>query len=178
MNEKILEPQLFTYPIFFKLIYRFGNIIATMLLIGYMIPLVFYVDQNKMLMIPLVISLFLIYFLNKHFIMLYKILPLRIEVVNDKLICRNFIFSNKELIIYYSDIQTLSGGIFENKISGLMKVCDGKNSVCIGFYQKMRNSNKLITIILSKVRRKIYDDVITTLTARKRKSKSPADKSH
>ena len=58
-----------------------------------------------------------------------------------------------------------------------MKICDGKNSVCVGFYQKMRNSNKLITIVLSKVKREIYDEVINTLTAKKRKSKPPAESS-
>jgi len=177
MNENIYETQIFTYPIIFKLIYRFGNIAATLLLIWYLIPVIFYVDQNKLLIIPLVITLLLIYFLNKHFIMLYKILPFKIEADHEKMICRNFIFSNKEIIIYYTDIQSLTGGIFENKISGLMKVCDGKNSVCVGFYQKMRNSNKLITIVLSKVKREIYDEVINTLTAKKKKSKPSAENS-
>jgi len=177
MNENIQERQILTYPVFFELIYRFGNIIATLLLISYLVPVIFYIDQNKILIIPLVISLILIYFLNRHFIMLYKILPFKIEADHEKMICRNFIFSRKEIIIYYTDIQSLTGGIFENKFSGLMRVCDGKNSVCVGFYQKMKNSNKLVSIVLSKVNREIYDEVINTLTAKKQKFKSTADNS-
>ena len=41
-----------------------------------------------------------------------------------------------------------------------MKVCDGKNKICIGFFDRMKNSNKLVTLLLSKVDKKIYDEVI------------------
>ena len=56
--------------------------------------------------------------------------------------------------------------MFENKTSGIMKVYDGKNSVCIGFYRKLRNSNKLIATILSKVKRELYDEVLDRLKAK------------
>jgi hypothetical protein len=65
--------------------------------------------------------------------------------------------------------------VFERKSSGIMKVFDGKNNVTIGFSQKMRDSSKLITLILSKVKKEIYDDVIENLTA-KRYGKSPQNK--
>jgi hypothetical protein len=54
-----------------------------------------------------------------------------------------------------------------------MKVYDGKNHVTIGFSQKMKNSQKLITLILSKVKKEIYDEVIEQLTD-KRKVKNSA----
>jgi len=41
-----------------------------------------------------------------------------------------------------------------------MKVCDGKNRICVGFFDRMIDSGKLLAIILSKVDRKIYDSVI------------------
>jgi hypothetical protein len=41
-----------------------------------------------------------------------------------------------------------------------MKVCDGKNKICIGFFDRLNNSSKLVTLILSKVDKKIYDKVI------------------
>jgi hypothetical protein len=74
-------------------------------------------------------------------------------------------------VIYYNDVSSLSGGIFENKISGLMKVCDGKNNICIGFYQRLNNSNKLATILLSKVNRNIYDNVLEKIISGKKKVK-------
>ena len=50
-----------------------------------------------------------------------------------------------------------------------MKVYDGKNGLYIGFYQRMTNSSKLATIILSKVKRKLYDEVLEQLIAKDKK---------
>jgi hypothetical protein len=135
----------------------------------YTIPLVTFLDEKIILAFPLLINLFLIYFLNRHYFNLYKILPYRIESDDEKIICSEFFLSKKEVVIYYDDISSLSGGIFENRISGLMKVCDGKNNVCIGFYQRLNNSGKLATIILSKVNRELYDIVLEKIKSGKQK---------
>jgi hypothetical protein len=169
MNETNIEKQAFNYPFLFRIIFRYGNIIVTLLLIVYSIPLAFYLDEKKILLIPLIITVLVIYFLNKHYLNLYKILPYKIVADDEKLFCTNFFLSTKEFTIYYDDIVSLSGGIFENKMSGVMKVCDGKNGVCIGFYHKMSNSGKLATIILSKVKRDLYDEVLEKLTKEKKK---------
>ncbi len=168
MNENSIEKQSFTYPFFFRLLFKFGNVIASLLLIIYSLPLVIYLDKNNLLIIPIVISLLVLYFVNRHYLNLYKILPYKIEADNEKMICSDFFISKKEITIHYKDIESLSGGIFENRISGIMKVCDRKNAVCIGFYQRLINSNKLATIILSKVNRQLYDEVLDKLTAKEK----------
>lgn len=169
MNENKIERQTFTYPLLFRIIFRYGNIVITLLLIIYSIPLAAYLDDKKILIIPLVVTLLIIYFLNKHYLNLYKILPYKIDVDDAKIICSGFFLSRKEIIIHYENIEYLSGGIFENKISGVMKVYDGKNGVYIGFYQRMTNSSKLATIILSKVKRKLYDEVLEKLISKGKK---------
>lgn len=161
----------FTYPLYAKLIYRYGNIFATLLLLLYLIPVVFGIDENIYLIIPLVITLFLLYYVNKKYLTLYKVIPYNIEADDEKIVCTNFIYSNKEVIIFYKDIDTLSGGIFEGRLRGMMKVCDGKNQICIGFSERMKDSKKLMTLILSKVRKEIYDDVIDKLQALKKAKK-------
>lgn len=170
MNENKIEKQTFTYPFLFRLIFKFGNIIITLLLILYSIPLLVSLDQKKILVIPLLVSLLVIYFLNRHYLTLYKILPYKIEADDEKIVCSKFFLSNKEIIISYDNIKSLSGGLFENKMSGVMQVCDGKNNVCFGFYNRMRNSNKLATIILSKVKRELYDEVLEKLISKKKKN--------
>ena len=170
MNENKIEKQIFTYPLFFRLIFKFGNLFVTLFLIVYSLPLVVYLDQNNLLIIPIVVSLFIIYFINRYYLNLYKILPYKIVADNDKLTCLNFFLSKKEIMVHYEDIESLSGGIFENKISGIMKVCDGKNALCVGFYHKLTNSNKLATIILSKVKRPLYDEVLERLISKDRKN--------
>lgn len=169
MNENKIEKQTFTYPFLFRIIFRYGNIIITPLLLLYTIPLVTFLDEKIILAFPLLVNLFLIYFLNRHYFNLYKILPYLIEADDEKITCSEFFLSKKEIVIYYDDIASLSGGIFENKISGIMKVCDEKNNLCIGFYQRLNNSGKLATIILSKVNRELYDIVLEKIKSGKQK---------
>ncbi len=158
--------QVFTYPLFYKIILRFGNIPLTLLLILYLIPSVIYVDKDLVLLIPLIISAFLIYFLNKQYITLYKILPYKIIIDDGKLVCSDFLFSAREVIINFDDIEKLKGGIFEGKLHGILKVYDGKNKIYIGFFNKIKNSKLLGTIILSKVSKNVYDEVIKSIVPR------------
>ncbi len=171
MSENIIEKQSFTYPLLFGLLYKYGNIAVTLLLVSYTSPILFYVDQNYILIIPIVISLLLVYFVNRQYFTLYKIIPYRINADDEKLVCSNYFFSKKDVTIYYEDITSLKGGMFENKISGVMKVHDGKNSVTLGFYTKLNNSSRLVTIILSKVKKELYDEVLDRLTEKKKSKK-------
>jgi hypothetical protein len=171
MNEKIIEKQIFTYPILFKLIFRYGNIIVTPILLLYTIPLIYFLSEKLIFVLPLMLNLAIIYFLNRHYFNLYRILPYKIEADDEKITCSEFFLSKKEIVMYYNDVSSLSGGIFENKISGVMKVCDGKNNVCIGFYQRLNNSSRLATILLSKVNRELYDIVLEKIISGKKKVK-------
>lgn len=163
--------QTFLYPFYAKFIYRLGNILATLLLILYLIPVVVGLDQNKYLIFPLVVSLLFLYYINKKYLTLYKVMPYKIEADEEKMVCTDFVFSDKKVVIYYSDIESLSGGIFDGKLRGIMKVCDGKNQICIGFSEKIKDSKKLMTLILSKVKKEVYDEVIRKLQALKKVKK-------
>ena len=101
--------------------------------------------------------------MNKSYFTFYKLVPFKIEADDDKLVCSHFLFRDKKITIHYKDIESLKGGIFEAKYRGLMKVSDGKNKISIGFFDRMKDSSKLITLILSKVDKKIYDEVINKL---------------
>lgn len=155
--------QIYKYPVYARIIYRYGNVLASLLLILYLIPVVVGIDSNLYLIIPLIISLLLLYFINKKYLALYKVMPFKIETDDEKIMCSDFIFSDKQITIYYSNIASLSGGIFDGKLRGMMQVCDGKNQICISFSERIRNSKNLITVILSKVDKKIYDSVIERL---------------
>ncbi|HEY6626301.1 MAG TPA: hypothetical protein VIZ21_05050, partial [Ignavibacteriaceae bacterium] len=85
MKEDKIEKQTFTYPFLFRIIFRYGNIIITPLLLLYTIPLVTFLDEKIILAFPLLVNLFLIYFLNRHYFNLCKILPYLIEADNEKI---------------------------------------------------------------------------------------------
>ncbi len=152
--------QTFTYPLLWKFIYRYGNLVITPLLLLYTLSLVILIDKNLIILIPFLLSLFILYFLNKSYINFYKLVPYKIEIDNEKIICTDFLFRNKTITIFIKDVESISGGIFDGRYRGLMKVCDGKNKLCIGFFDRLNNSSKLVTFILSKVDKKIYDKVI------------------
>ena len=161
----------FTYPKFYKIIIRFGNIPLTLLLIIYLIPSVIYVDEHLVLLIPLIISSLLIFFLNKIYLMLYKTIPYKIVADDGKLICSEFLFSDKEIVIDFKNIDKLKGGIFEGKMHGILKVYDGKNNIYIGYFNKIKNSKLLGTLLLSKVKKPVYDEVIKNVIPKTRKTK-------
>ena len=122
-------------------------------------------------LIPLIISSLLIFFINKLYLTLYKIIPYKIVADEYKLICSEFLFSNKEVIIDFNNIDKLKGGIFEGKLQGLLRVYDGKNNVHIGYFNKIKNSKILGTILLSKVNKSVYEDVIRNILPSGRKKK-------
>lgn len=160
-----------TYSKYAILVYRFGNIPVTFFLALSLISLGINLDAGWIYMVSFIITLLLIYFLNKHYLTLYKILPTKILADDEKLICSNFFLSKKEITIYYKNINELTGGIFSGKISGLMKVIDGKNHYTVGFYQKLRGVKELETLILSKVNRDIYNEVINRIGFKKKEKK-------
>ena len=89
------------------------------------------------------------------------------EVDDEKIICSDFLLSKKIVKIYYKDIDKLQGGVFSGRSSGIMKLRDGKSKLQVGFSQKMKNSEKLIALILSKVPKDLYNDVISNITEKR-----------
>ena len=152
--------QTFTYPLFWKIVYRFGNLLVTPLLLIYILPLALNLDKKLILILPFVLSLLLLYYINKVYFNFYKLVPNKIEIDEEKIFCSGFFFRDKTITIFLKDIDSLSGGIFAGRYRGLMKVSDGKNKVSIGFFDRMINSKKLVTLLLSKVDIKIYNEVL------------------
>lgn len=164
--------QTFTYSLIFKIIFRFGNVMVTLLLSIYLIPVFYYSDQHMILFLPLILGLIIIYMVNRTYLTYYKIIPYKIEADNDKMICSDFLFSDKSVTIYFKDISILKGGIFSGRSSGIMRLHDSKNKLQVGFSQKMKNSEKLIALILSKVPKDLYNEVINNLTDRRHRKKT------
>ena len=152
--------KVYQYPFFFKFIYRYGNIPVTIILLFYLIPAVINIDKNIFYIIPLIITLLLIYLINKTYLNLYKILPYKIEADDEKLVCTDFLFSKRNVTIFFKDITSLNGGIFDGKLQGVMKIFDKNNQMTLGFFNKIKNSKQLETLILSKVSKELYNEVV------------------
>ena len=155
-----MQVKVFEYPFIFKILFRFGNIPVTIILSVYLVPIIVNIDNDLIYIIPLIIMLGLIYLVNKHYLRLYQILPYKITTNDEKIICGDFLFNTKQVEIFYKDIESLTGGLFEGRLSGLMKVWDGKSKICIGFYDRINGIKELQTILLSRVNKDVYDKVV------------------
>ncbi len=118
---------------------------------------------NKILYFPILVAFLILFLVNKFYFLVYKTLPTEISSDNEKIICSNFIFNkSRKEIIYYKDIKSISGGIFDGRLNGMMKITD-KNNLSIAFSHRISDSTKLIAKILEKVDKKIYDEVMQNL---------------
>ena len=137
-------------------------------LILYLVPSVINLDRDLIYLLPVTGILILIYFINKRYLYLYQFVPYKITADEEKIICTNFFLSTKETIIYYRDVDELSGGIFSGKLKGLMKVYDNKSKVSIGFFDRIKGVKDLQTIILSKVKSEVYNKVVESVGLKKK----------
>ncbi len=165
--------KVFTYPWYFKIFYRFGNVPLTILLTFYLIIFLNRLDEHLVFFLPSIVTLGLIYLLNRHFLMLYKVLPMKIELYEDKLVAAGFLFSSRKMEVRFDEISELSGGLFDGKMRGVMKIYDISNKNYFGFYNTIRNYKELGTIILSKVRKDIYESVLNRIGSIKNKKNNP-----
>ncbi len=150
----------FTYPFHYRFVFRYGNIPATIIMLIYFIISVMNYKSGLFYLAPAFIVAILIFLLNRRYLQLYLTVPYTIIVDGDELIGRDFLFSNKEVRISFKDINKLEGGIFERKLTGFMKCYDVNQNIWIAFHSKIKKSNILQTLIFSKIREEVYNDVI------------------
>lgn len=162
--------QKFEYPFLYKLFFRFGNIPVTLLLAMYMFIAATNLDRSLINLLPLAISALLIFFLNRHYFILYKILPFKIEADREKLICSNFLLSQRIVVIYFKDVSSLSGGVFDARATGVMKLSDSKNNISIGFFNSIKDVRVLQKHILTWVPKEVYDEVAAKLKQKRQGS--------
>lgn len=148
----------FKYSLISQIIYRWMNIPISLLLILQIYVSVFNITHNLYLIIPLLINITILYYLNKFYMFTYSHFPFEIIASNEKLICRNFFDKSKELIIYNKDIIEIKGGLFSGNLARPIYISDGKN--IIGFHSHLKDSNKLLTIILSNISKELYDSLL------------------
>lgn len=158
---------IFEYRLGYRLIYSFGNLIINILIIIYLIPAIM-TFEGKIFQIAYIAFLMLImFFFNKYYLNLYRIMPYRIEADDEKMIFSEFLFDNKSITLSYKEIDKLSGGIFDGKGTGLMKVHNTGEGITVGFFHKINDARTLESLILSKVDKKLYDEVIDKFNIRK-----------
>lgn len=159
--------ETYKYSFISKIIYRYGNIIASFMLLIHLVSSIYYIQEKIIFIIPTLINLALIFILNKYFIKTYKLFPFEINVVSNKLICKNFFMSKKNLEIEFKNIDRLSGGIFSGYPTRPIYIHDKEQNVTIGFYSHVGNFQKLLSQILQNIPEKLYNELMENIRRKK-----------
>ena len=150
--------QLFRYSFFVKFIYKYANIPASLILLFYLLASVLALSRDWKFIFPLLITIILIYVLNKFYLKIYKSFPFKIEIDNSKMICSDFVIGNRKVEIKHSDIIKINGGIFSGR--AYMPLYLSTNDITIGISPHMKDYNKLLTIILTNIPKDLYTSLL------------------
>lgn len=166
----------FEYPFLSKFIYSYGNIPVTMLLLVYFILSVISIPQDNIYIFTTLFHAFFIFIINRFYIRRYKYFPNKIQIDNEKLICSDFIWKNRTVVISFANISDLSGGVFDGKIGRPMYIFDNTQNIKIGFTDKLRNVKDLVTSILLKIKKDKYEELMNNLFAKTEEAKDKRKK--
>jgi hypothetical protein len=152
--------KVFSYSYFYRFLYRYGNIPVTLILLVYILAFAASLHKGYFYYIFFIIIAALIYKINKFYLTLYKIVPVRFTLEDEQIVCSGYIFRKKKTVnVKYADIGRLEGGVFDRKFTGLMKIYDTHNNICIGFFQQLKDARVFETFLLNKVPKEVYDAV-------------------
>lgn len=157
----------FNYKPISKFYFRYANMALSMVLLTYFVVLILEVRSSVFQIIPALINLLIVYAINKYYIGTYKELPFEITIEADKLIASNFMFGKKAVEIKYNDIDEITGGVFGYNPKGLIYVHDGENNLSISIHPSIENADRLLRLILSRVKKELCDEAVKKLKPEK-----------
>ena len=152
--------KVYKYSFFSKLIYRYGNIPITILLLIYLAVSIIGLFTYWYYIFFTLINVILLFSLNKYYIKTYKLFPFQISADNEKIICTNFLFSNRMIKLRVKDIDKLTGGIFSGYPTRPIYIHDSKQNIIIGLYANVGKFSELLKIILQNVNEDLYKDLV------------------
>ena len=151
----------FKYSLIAKLIYKYGNILISFILFLYLILSAIGMFKDWRFIFPLLLNIILLYVVNKYYFKIYKSFPLKIEADNRELHCSEFILNNRIEKIKIIDIDKIEGGIFSGRNYAPLYIEWNGNR--IGISPHMKDFNKLLTIILSNIKKELYEELLESI---------------
>jgi len=142
-----------------RLLYKYGNFPVTLLLVIHAVYIILGITQNTFMIFPLLIYVILLYLVNRHYLKIYKQFPFIIDIDNEKIICSDFMIGN-QIEIKHGNISNIEGSIFGGNPVKPLYVYDKENNTKIGIYSSMKDFDKLLTIILSNVKKELYEELV------------------
>ena len=143
-----------------RIIYRYGNIIATLLLSVHFIFSIIVMFHIWYYVFPALINGGIIYVINRYFFKTYRQFPFTVQADNEKIICTDYFFSKKEIVIRMENIDSVKGGLFSGYPTRPVYIHDSENDITIGIYSHVGKFQKLLTKILQNIPQYVYNDLM------------------
>lgn len=132
-----------------------------MLIISYLLPLIVFISWVNAI---LGFGIFLVaFFLNSYLFRLIKIIPYKIEIKNESVICTEFLFSRKRIVFPFSDIETIKGGIFDRSFTGLYRIILIGRENEIGYFKSIKGFTELNNSLLKNVNSEVYRKLLKNM---------------
>lgn len=148
----------YTYNLFFRLLYSWGNVLITVILLMYLIPMLGGMTGRLFEYFYSILLAGMILMFNLWFFRIWKTLPFTITVKDGVITGSNYFFSKKTVSFRVSDVVMLQGGVFDGKNRGMMRIISADNE--IAFFHSITDGKNLLAYILSQVSRELYDAVL------------------
>jgi len=151
----------FKYGFFAKIIYRYANIPSNIILIIYLLASLLGIVNEWKFIFPMIITIILIYVLNRFYLRMYKTFPFNVQINNEKMICSDFVINNRNVVIKHSNIKEINGGIFSGR--AYMPLYIKTENLKIGISPHIKDYSKLLTIILTNIPKELYDSLLDSI---------------
>lgn len=149
----------YKYSFFAKLLFRYGNIPITILLLIYFALSVIGFLNHWYFIFFAVINFAIIVWLNRYYVRTYKQFPYRISADNEKLICSDFFLSKRVVEIKLKNIDKINGGIFSGYQTRATYIHDAEQNITIGFYSNSGRFNEMLMTILKNINEDLYQQL-------------------
>lgn len=149
----------FKYGFFGRVVYRYANVFVTLVLLLHLVMLLLSIQNEWKFIFPILIYIILIYIINRHYLKVYKNFPFSLSVNNERLICTDFVL-NEDTEITISEIDEIEGSIFSGNPTRPVYIYSNERKIKIGIYPTLPGFDKFLTILLSNVRKELYESLV------------------
>ncbi len=164
-NEQNSLSTSYTYPFFYALVYKYGIVIADVLMLSFYLPnLLVIFDKHIYPQLLFVFILVVLGVFNKFVYNVLKKLPFRIVATEEGLELSKYFLSKRVVTVRYDEITALEGGYFNRDKFSLSRVYSENSKNDFYYFPKLRDAKQFTALLLSRVNKELYNDIISKFT--------------
>lgn len=150
----------FNYSAFANFVYWHANFPLSVITLLHAVVSAMVIPEKPIYILWLIIDLTIVVILNWFYFRNYKIFPRKIDLNEKGIICYDYIFSKKKIILNFEDINDMRGGPLAGMQHKPIYIYSDKNNAVVGIKPHLKNYNQFLTLVLSKVKKELYEEIL------------------